>query len=222
MSARRPVTPALVVINVLAYLWEVTTGALTSNAALLAHGALYTPLVVQGGQWWRIVTSAFLHGGLSHIALNMFALYQIGTFVETMVGSWRMAAIYAVSLLGGGLAVVYFGSPNDVTVGASGAIFGLFGALLAIGVRLGSRGRWLITQTLPVLVINLVFTFAVPFISKSAHIGGLVSGFVAGFVFFFTQRTADPVVVDTQTGQTTHAQYIAPDEPTPPRASGAP
>ena len=220
---RNAATLALVVINVLAYVWETTTGGLASNQALYDHGALCKLCVTQDGQWWRIYSSAFLHGGLAHIALNMFALLQIGTFVESFLGPWRMLAIYVVAMTGGGLGVVWFGSPNDVTVGASGAIFGLFGAILAIGLRLGQRGRSLISQMVPVVVLNLAFTFAVPFISKQEHVGGLISGFLAGLVFFFMRRSTEPVVVDTQTGEATDAEYLAPGEPNgPPQPLGQP
>jgi rhomboid protease GluP len=207
---RNRATIALVGINVLAFVWEEFTGALASQQALYAHGALCKLCVLEDHQWWRIVTSAFLHGGIPHIALNMFALLQIGTFVESLLGSWRMLAIYLVAMVGGGLGVVYFGPGDSVTVGASGAIFGLFGALLAIGVRMGPRGKALISQTVPVVAINLVFTFAVPFISKEAHIGGLVCGFLAGLVFYYAECTTEPVVVDRETGETTQAEYIAP------------
>ena len=206
------ITNLLVAINVIAYVWEVTTGTdFTSNRSLYDHGALIGAAVTQEGEWWRIVTGGFLHGGLAHIALNMFALYQLGTFVESIVGPWRLLAIYTISLFGGGLAVVYF-APHDVTVGASGAIFGLFGALLAIGVRMGKRGRALISQTLPILLINLVFTFAIPFISKAGHLGGLASGFVAGLALFaMTPRAAEPVAIDTATGEIAEAEYLPPE-----------
>ncbi len=210
---RNRATLGLVAINVVAYVWETTTGGLASNQALYEHGALCKLCVMQDGQWWRIYSSAFLHGGLAHIALNMFALLQIGTFVESFLGPWRMLAIYFVAMTGGGLGVAYFGAPGDVTVGASGAIFGLFGAILAIGLRLGARGKSLISQMVPVVVLNLAFTFAVPFISKEEHIGGLISGFLAGLVFFYMTRPAQPVVVDTQTGETADAEYLAPGEP---------
>ena len=136
----------------------------------MLHGALYGNWVVAYGQWWRIVTGGFEHGGLAHIAINMFSLFQLGRFVELALGPQRMLLLYLISLVGSGVAVTYF-SPSDVTVGASGAIFGLFGGLLAIGVRLGKRGRGLISQTFPILVLNLVFTFAVPFISKAGPRG---------------------------------------------------
>ena len=207
-------TTFLIAVNVLAYIWEVTSGTrFDSNYSLIDHGALYGPLVLQG-QWWRIVTGGFMHGGIFHIALNMFALYQLGMFVEAALGAPRMLAIYAISLVGGGLAVVYF-SPNDVTVGASGAIFGLFGALLAIGVRLGSRGRALIASVLPVLVLNLAFTFAVPFISKAGHLGGLACGFLAGLALFMTRpgdRVGLPLVVNSATGEPAEAELLPPEE----------
>jgi membrane associated rhomboid family serine protease len=143
----------------------------------------------------------------------MYSLYVLGRFVEVLAGSWRMLLIYAISLLGGGYAVVYF-SPYDPTVGASGAIFGLFGALFAIGLQLGSRGRALIGQMFPVLIINLVFTFAVPFISKAGHVGGLLSGFAAGYVLFALRpRPPAPVVRDEETGETTEAELLEPEAP---------
>lgn len=206
------VTNALIAINAIAYVWEIATGIdFNSNRSLYDHGALVGAAVTQDGEWWRIITGAFLHGGLAHIAFNMFALYQLGRFVESYLGPWRMLAIYAISLVGGGLAIVYF-APQDVTVGASGAIFGLFGALFAIGVRLGRPGRALIVQTLPILVINLVFTFAVPFISKAGHLGGLASGFVAGLVFFAMRpRASIPVAIVTSTGERAEAEYLPPE-----------
>jgi rhomboid protease GluP len=170
----------LVAINIVAYIWEVTTGALKSDQALIDHGAIYGPLV-HNGQWWRIITGAFLHGGLLHVSLNMFALFQVGTFLEMLVGAPRMLAVYFISMIGSGIAVVLF-SQNAVTVGASGAIFGIFGALVAIGLRLGPRGRGLVQQTLPIVLINLAITFSVPIISVAGHLGGLVCGFLAGLV----------------------------------------
>jgi len=206
------ITNLLIAVNVIAYIWEVTTGTnFSSNRSLYDHGALLGAAVTLDGQWWRIVTGGFLHGGLAHIALNMFALYQLGTFVESILGPWRMLAIYTIALFGGGVAIVYF-APQDMTVGASGAIFGLFGALLGIGVRMGPRGRSLISQTLPILLINLVFTFAIPFISKAGHLGGLASGFVAGLVLFAMQpRETEPVAVVSSTGEVAEAEYLPPE-----------
>jgi membrane associated rhomboid family serine protease len=186
--SRATLTNLLILINVLAFVWEYTTGTFTGtdlqqSQALYDHGGLYGAAVLQNGEWWRLVTSAFLHGGIAHIALNMIALYQIGQFVELLYGRGRYALVYVLAMLGSGLLVTFL-APNQVTIGASGAIFGLFGALVAAGLRLGARGRSLITQTLPIIVINLVFTFSVPGISWEAHVGGLVTGFVAGLLFY--------------------------------------
>jgi len=116
-------------------------------------------------------------------------------------GARRMLAIYFISLLGSGLAVVYFAF-DQPTVGASGAIFGLFGALVAIGLRLGARGRGLIMQTLPIILINLAFTFSVPSISKAGHLGGLVIGFVAALVLvrFPSRAQLEPAIVGEPVG----------------------
>jgi membrane associated rhomboid family serine protease len=172
------ITNGIIAICVVAYIWQVTTGGPNAD-----HGELYGPAVVQLGQWWRIFTAAFLHGSIPHIALNMIALYQVGNIVERVMGPVRYVLLYAMATAGSGLAVLWFNF-NVPTLGASGAIFGLFGALVAIGLSLPPRGMSLVTQTLPIIGINLAFGFAVPGISNAGHIGGLVSGFVAGWLLF--------------------------------------
>jgi len=218
------VTNILSAINVAVYAFIAAHGGPDQNDPYYVAGVLYGPAVLQDGQWYRVITGAFLHGGLAHVSLNMIALYQLGLFVETLLGSWRMLAIYSISLLGGGLAVVYF-DPQNPTVGASGAIFGLFGALLAIGLRLGERGRSLIAQTVPILILNLVFTFAVPFISKAGHLGGLISGFLAGLVLFAMRAApAQPVAVgvtDRVTGDESQAELLPPESPESPESLGS-
>jgi membrane associated rhomboid family serine protease len=172
-------TNALIVINVIAFIWQSTT----NGGAGYDHGYLIGRDVVQHGEWWRIITSGFLHFGIAHIALNMLALYQVGNLVELLFGKFRFMLLYLIALVGAGLAVVWF-NYDQPTLGASGAIFGLFGALVAVGLRLGSRGRSLISQVLPIIILNLVFTFAVPGISAAGHVGGLITGFLAGLVLF--------------------------------------
>jgi len=183
-----PVTTVLIALNAGAFVWLWYTGGLNSNASLVAHGALFPLYVRVYGQWWRIVSGAFLHGGIMHIAMNMLALAQLGTLMEKLVGSFPMLWIYGVSLLGSGLSVVAF-SGNQITVGASGAIYGLFGGMLAIGFRLGSRGRPLVASTLPILIVNLVLTYAIPNISISGHIGGLICGFLATLTLNIDRRS---------------------------------
>ncbi len=196
-------TNALIVINVIVFLWVAATGGgfgylvgtAITNETLLSHGALFGPAVAEG-EWWRVISSAFLHAGIVHIGLNMFALYQIGTFVELMLGTRRMLALYFISMIGSGISVVIF-SFDQITVGASGAIFGIFGALVAIGLRLGARGRGLVMQTLPILILNLVWTFAVPGISVAGHLGGLLTGFVAALLL--ARFPLQPQMVETET-----------------------
>ena len=176
------ITRLLVAINVIVYLWERSSGALATDDALINHGALLGRLAVQG-EWWRILTSAFLHGSDLHILFNMIALWQVGRFVEQAFGWPRMLAVYLFAALGSGLAVVYL-TPDDATVGASGAIFGLFGALVACGMRVGPAGRSLVMQSVGVIVLNLLIGFSVPNISNVGHIGGLIAGFLLGYAIF--------------------------------------
>ena len=134
---------------------------------------------VQNGEYYRLVSSAFIHYGPAHIAFNMYALYLLGSALERYAGSFRFGVIYLLSALGGSLGALVV-SPNAQTAGASGAIFGLMGAMLVLerhrGVSLlgGSIGG--------LLVINLIFTFGIPGISIGGHIGGLIAGIASGVV----------------------------------------
>lgn len=136
---------------------------------------------VGAGEWYRMATSGFLHYGILHIALNMYALWILGRAVEHFGGRLRFGIVYAVSLLAGSLGALLL-SPDSLTAGASGAIFGLMGALMA-----GQRAQGVALRSSPligVLVLNLVFTFGFPGISIGGHLGGLVGGAIAGFVLF--------------------------------------
>jgi membrane associated rhomboid family serine protease len=163
-------------------------------------------------QWWRIITAAFLHGSLMHIFVNMISLWSLGRFIEYIAGSWRMAFIYAVSLVASGLCVVFFSAHDVPTVGASGAIFGLFGALFAIGLKLGKPGMQLIRDNIGILVLNLIITFTVPLISREAHVGGLIAGFIVTLLIYFPPRRVAPAVVDAATGDAYETEYQAPPQ----------
>ncbi|HWB16646.1 MAG TPA: rhomboid family intramembrane serine protease [Vicinamibacterales bacterium] len=206
---RTPVTTLLIVLNVIAFAYEVSrvgSGLLLGGGSLQAladAGALVPAFVRQNGEYWRVVTGAFLHGSVLHIAVNMYSLYVLGQFVEVIAGARQMTIIYVVSLVASGLAVVYLSSPFDVTVGASGAIFGLFGALFAIGFKLGRPGMQLVRANIGVLVLNLFITFAVPGIAVWAHVGGLIAGFIITYLIFtppalrravVTREAPDPFV----------------------------
>ncbi|HVN69364.1 MAG TPA: rhomboid family intramembrane serine protease [Candidatus Binatia bacterium] len=211
------ITRFLIVLNLIGYAWEIyvggpgmLTGFGTDDSGMqrvLAEGALIPQLVLQNGQWWRILTGAFLHGGLIHIGVNMMSLWFLGRFIEFALGSWRMLLVYMVSLVASGLGVVYFSNPLVATVGASGAIFGLFGALFAIGFKLGKPGMELVRSNIGILVINLIITFTVPAISWQAHVAGLLAGFVLTFAMYSPPRRVAPVVVDAHTGRELETEY---------------
>jgi rhomboid protease GluP len=182
---RFSLTTLLIAANVIAYVWQSNTGGGTGYD----HGWLTPQDVLLHGEWWRIFSAAFLHANIAHIGLNMLALYSVGTEVEAIYGKARFALLYVLAIVGSGLAIVYFVPFPNPTLGASGAVYGLFGALVAIGLRVGKIGRSMIMNVVPVVVINLVFTFSIPGISWQAHVGGLITGFLAGLVLFMGART---------------------------------
>lgn len=172
------VTWALLAVNVLAYGAEIL-----ARDEVLARFQMWSPGVYYG-QWWRLITSAFLHApppSFWHILFNMWALYVIGPELERRLGSVRFGALYLLSALGGSVAVYLFGI---AAVGASGAIYGLFGALFVVARRLGYDARgvlWLIG-------INVVITFVVPGISWQGHLGGLVIGTLLAAAFAYAPK----------------------------------
>ena len=152
---------------------------------------LFGPAVADG-DYWRLLTSGFLHVELMHIALNMLSLFWLGRMIEPALGHVRFVAIYLVSLLGGALGVMIL-SPNDPTLGASGAIYGLLGAAI---VMARNRNISLIQSgLLPILALNFIFTLSVPGISLGGHLGGLVGGLIATFVVEqFSMRRRDSLM----------------------------
>ncbi len=181
---RRPeVTLALIAINVVAFLAEGSI-SLTGNPSgkVYEEGALFgsiegfPTLGVAHGQWWRIVTGGFLHENLLHIAFNMYVLYVLGVMLEPALGRLRFGVIYAVSLLTGSLGALLV-SPHSVTVGASGAVFGIMGAA---AVEMRARQIPIMQSGVGGLIlINLVISFTLPGISWGGHVGGLIGGALA-------------------------------------------
>jgi len=167
-----PVTYALIGINLLIYLIGASQGAGLSNPG----GSLYSKLwldapQLHSGGWDRLVTTMFLHASVLHIAFNMFALWAIGRPVEQYLGTARYIGLYFVSGLAGSAGALV--QTPGVTVGASGAIFGILGAMLIIEWQITGR---LAGTAMTLIVINLVFSFAVPGISWGGHVGGLIGG----------------------------------------------
>jgi membrane associated rhomboid family serine protease len=175
-------TQAIIAINVIVYLAELATGSGFGSVGgtVYEKGALFGPLVSPGGEWWRLVTSGFLHASFFHVAFNMVFIWFIGRSLEPAIGSARFVVAYAASLLCGSFGVLLL-EPNSVAVGASGAAFGLLGALL---VEARSRGidLWA-TGLLQLALLNFAFTFLYPGIAIGAHLGGFVGGILVGVVY---------------------------------------
>lgn len=181
-SATPVLTYALIAVNVVVFVLQMASGNLEKQLALW-------PPAVADGQVYRLATSAFLHYGATHLLFNMWALYVVGPPLEMWLGRLRFGALYALSGLGGSV-LVYLVSPLDTaTAGASGAIFGLFGATFVVGKRLAVDVRWVVV----VIGLNLVFTFLVPLISSQriswqAHVGGLVTGGLVAAAYVYPPK----------------------------------
>ncbi|WP_299739610.1 rhomboid family intramembrane serine protease [uncultured Rossellomorea sp.] len=152
-------------------------GGSKNPQTLIEFGAKYNPLMIEG-EWWRLVTPIFLHIGILHLLMNTLALFYLGTAVEKMFGRIRFIFIYMISGITGSLASFLFTS--NLSAGASGAIFGCFGALLYFGVLYPKIFfRTMGTNIIAVILLNLVLGFTIPGIDNAGHIGGLIGGFLA-------------------------------------------
>ena len=173
-------------------------GIVQQPGSVLALGALIPALVAEG-EAWRLVTSVFLHSGFAHLALNMISLYFLGSFAEVQFGRWRFLALYFLSGIAGGLALLYFGSYTAPAVGASGAIFGLLGGVFGYAIRQGtfSLQNPVISQLLFLTAINLLLGATIPNVSNTAHIGGLLGGLAYGWLFAPTVYSQKKLVTTT-------------------------
>lgn len=191
-AARTPL--AYIVLLAYATLALVTDPFGPDGATLVRYGAC-VPLLVQDGEPWRLLSHAFLHGGLIHLLFNAMFLYQLGPTFEHIVGSPRFALIYVVSAVTGAINANLWSSPETTMVGGSGALFGILGAIVALNMR---RGRHLLDflnytgprQVLVLIGVNLMLGLLMPMISNAAHIGGLIGGFVLVFCFLEPGRAA--------------------------------
>jgi membrane associated rhomboid family serine protease len=168
------VTYTLIATNVLLYLIEITSSTFETRFEMWGDG-------VANGDWYRLVTGAFLHLPTPvHIIFNMWALWVVGPQLEQVLGRVRYATLYLLAAVGGNV-LLYLVSPGEPAVGASGAIFGLFGAFFVIGRRLGAPTGGIVS----LIVINLVFTFVFPGISWEGHVGGLITGSALAVAFAY-------------------------------------
>jgi len=183
-----PATFALIGANVIAFLLTIATG---SGGFSSIGGPVFVDFSLLGyavadGEWYRIITGGFLHAGFMHLAFNMFALFFLGKVLEPSIGTVRFVLVYFVCLLAGSFGAILVSGSNVPTVGASGAVFGIFGAVFVI-----AQGRGLTDLAREVgliLGINLVLTFSISGISIGGHIGGLAAGLLCGALIIAGER----------------------------------
>ncbi|MGZ5394004.1 MAG: rhomboid family intramembrane serine protease [Mycobacterium sp.] len=171
------VTYVLIGINVVMFALQMLAPGLERELVLISPA-------VADGELYRLLTSAFLHYGPMHIVFNMWALYVIGPPLEIALGRLRFSSLYLMSALGGSVVVYLLSALGGQTAGASGAVFGLFGATFVVGRRLNMDTRWVIG----LVAINLVITFVVPNISWQGHLGGLVTGAAIAAAYAYAPR----------------------------------
>ena len=182
------ITYGLIAINVVMFVLETVSSGVQSELVLRSPA-------VANGDLYRLLTSAFMHYGPTHLLFNMYALFIVGPPLEVWLGRLRFGALYALSALGGSV-LVYLVSPlNAATAGASGAVFGLFGASFVVGKRLNLDVRWVVG----LIVINLASTFVIPLmggqnISWQGHIGGLVTGALVAAAYAYAPRERRTVI----------------------------
>ncbi len=177
-------TQILLAINVVVWLVVTANGGSTNTETLIRFGAKVNDLIVQG-QYWRLLTSIFLHAGIAHLGFNMYALYVLGQEVERVYGYKRFLVLYFVAGLFGSVLSFDFGA--RISVGASGAIFGLAAALMTFFARhretFGRRGRQQFMNIAFIIAINLFIGFSLPGIDNLGHLGGLAAGLFLGWYF---------------------------------------
>ncbi len=172
-----PVTATLIILQILIYGMAVYFDGTVNSSVLLNMGARSTPLIKEG-QWWRLISPVFLHVNLTHLIINSVTLLYIGRYIEEFFGHWRMIVIYFVSAVFGNLASAVF-MPNNLSAGASTAIFGLFGAFVMLGICFHKNVvvRVLSRTFLFFIVINIVMDAFISGIDLVGHVGGLFGGF---------------------------------------------
>jgi membrane associated rhomboid family serine protease len=171
------VTYSVIGLSVAIYLVQMLIGV--NKAA--GNWGMWPIGIAANGEWWRLLSAAFLHGSFLHIAFNMYVLFALGPTLERILGHWRYLILYVLAAIGGSVASYVISDMNTVSVGASGAIFGLMGALVVAGRRL----KYDVTQVLVLLGINVAIGFFSPGVDWRAHLGGLVTGAIVAAIFVF-------------------------------------
>lgn len=178
------ITYALIAVNVLLFCLSYFLNIIDVNDFSMNLTA------IKAGEWWRIFTAAFFHGGLIHLFCNMYSLYILGTQLETFMGKAKFLIVYTLSIVVASLLSGALNGPYVSSVGASGAIFGLMGAILYFGYHYRLYlGSVVIHQIVPIIILNLFIGFSMPYIDNYAHIGGLVGGLFAGMMVGIEGKT---------------------------------
>lgn len=183
------VSKVIIAVNVVAWVVQTASGPAFEHRFWLLGGPVFDPVLLQvvgvaDNEYYRLLTAAFLHGGLLHLALNMYALYLFGPPLEAALGRVRFVALYVLSALGGSALSYAFSDPSRPALGASGAVFGLLGAYLVVSRRMGRDA----SGVMVLLVINFVYGFLVPRIDWRAHLGGLVAGALVALVLAYAPK----------------------------------
>lgn len=175
-----PVVSTLLAINIIVYFLSILPGigGKIVNSGLLVNG------LVSYGEWWRIITAIFLHGGVTHILFNSFSLFIFSPELERMVGKVRFLIIYLASGIMGNVLTYIIFNPFYASLGASGAIFGVFGAYAALVFYTRNKLPQLKQMITALVVVSVIMTFLSPGVNYVAHIGGLVTGFFIGLYVF--------------------------------------
>lgn len=180
--ATTPVTYSIIAVAVAVYVLGFLSAEIDNT---LIRNFASVNILIEDGEWWRVLTAAFLHGSLFHIGFNMYALYLFGPRLEREVGGPAFAALYFSAAAGGGAASSIFGPTFVISIGASGAIFGLFGAWMFVAYRLRATpaGKAMFNQLSVLLAINLALPIIIPNIDWRAHVGGLITGVVVAWLW---------------------------------------
>ncbi len=191
-------TAALIVINIAVFFFLSLFGDTEDAAFMFQHGAMYEPTVTQGHEFYRIFTSMFLHFGISHLVNNMVLLGALGWNLELEIGKIRLLIIYLISGIGGNLLSLYREIATEtyaVSAGASGAIFGLMGALFyVVAANRGRLGRLSGRGMLVMVMLSLYFGLTSSGVDNWAHIGGLISGFVMAVILYRGKNADGPYI----------------------------
>ena len=189
---KEPVTVLLILLNTLIFLIVEFTGGSENGQHMLECGAVYAPLIIEQGQWYRMITSMFLHFGAPHLINNMLVLFVLGQRLEPVTGKIKFFLIYIFGGLGGNMLSLFFdmyAGNASLSAGASGAVFAVMGGMIYVIIR--HRGRvadLTVRQMLIMAAFSLYFGFASEGVDNVAHIGGLLSGFLIAVILYHPRK----------------------------------